>query len=216
MAMLVESFPVGPLGCNCSIVADDLGRSAVVIDPGDEPRRILDVLRVHGLTCKAILHTHAHLDHVLGTGMLRRETGAPVALHPGDLPLYENVPMQSAWVGWKPPPPPPPVERELADGDVFEIGPHRLAVLHTPGHTPGSVCFHAAADSLLFSGDTLFRFDVGRVDLGGISMEVLLDSIRTRLFTLPPATRVIPGHGPETTIGEEIAGNPFLRPGAWW
>jgi glyoxylase-like metal-dependent hydrolase (beta-lactamase superfamily II) len=214
MTFLVETFPVGPLGCNCSIVAD--GASAVVIDPGDEPERILGVLRAHGLRCHTLLHTHAHLDHVLGTGRLQAETGATVALHPGDLPLWENVPMQASWVGWRPPPAPPPVQHELVDGEHIAIGQKRLQVVHTPGHTPGSTCFHEVGERLLFSGDTLFRFGVGRVDLGGLGMDVLLDSIRTRILTLPPETRVIPGHGPATTVGEEIAGNPFLRPGAWW
>jgi glyoxylase-like metal-dependent hydrolase (beta-lactamase superfamily II) len=207
---LVECFEVGPLGCNCSIVADPGGRDAVVIDPGGDVPSILDVLRTHGLRCVAIVHTHAHFDHILGTEELARETGAPAWLHPGDRFLWDGIAMQGAWFGLtdlRPPPPP----QELVDGQTLAVGAgDPLAVLHTPGHTPGSVCFRAASANLLFSGDTLFRMGIGRTDLPGGDTAELMRSIRERLLSLPGETRVVPGHGPPTQIGLEARNNPWL------
>ncbi len=212
MPELVDTLVVGPLSCNCSIAADPASGDAVVIDPGGNGPGILEVLSAHGLTCKAIVHTHAHLDHFLGTGELARATGAPVWLHGDDVPLYEAAAMQAAMIGLPTPPDLPPVDRECVDGDILELGEQeRIQVLHTPGHSPGSVCFHAERAELLFSGDTLFRMGVGRTDLWGGSYPTMMESIRARILSLPGSTRVIPGHGPQTTVEAEMRANPFLQ-----
>lgn len=214
--MLLARFPVGALGCNCSIVADPATRDAVVIDPGDDAPRVLDVVKAEGLTVRAILHTHAHLDHVMATARVRAETGAPALLHPGDRPLWDHVEAQAAMlrqagVPVGPVAPLGDVDRPLADGDAVPFGGLSIEVLHTPGHTPGSVCFRfEEGDPLLFAGDTLFRGSVGRTDLWGGDTAALLSSIRSRVLTLPDETRVIPGHGPDTTIARERRYNPFL------
>lgn len=210
MAELVETLVVGWLGCNCSIVVEGGGKAAVVVDPGDESARILDVVRAHGLEVVAIVHTHAHIDHLIATAALARATGAPAYLHRGDLPLYDNLGMQAAMLGLPSAPEARPIDRWLEDGGVISFGASALSVLHTPGHTPGSVCFHDGAGARLFSGDTLFRRSVGRTDLWGGSFPQLEQSIRERLYTLPPETVVVPGHGPVTTIAEERRHNPFV------
>ena len=212
MPELVETLVAGPLACNCSIVADPAAGEAAVIDPGGEVDRILEILRTHGLKLKAIVHTHAHIDHILGTERLAAETGAPVWLHELDLPLYEGIGMQAAMLGMSGAGSPPPPDRFCVDGDELQLGEaERLRVVHTPGHTPGSVCFHAEAKKLLFSGDTLFRLGIGRTDLWGGSYPEIIRSIRDRLLTLPGDTSVVPGHGPATTIGTELKMNPFLQ-----
>lgn len=210
MAELVETLVVGWLGCNCSIVVEGGGRRAVVIDPGDEAERILEVVRAHGLEIVAITHTHAHIDHVMATGALARACGAPVLLHQGDEPLYRNLAMQAAMLGLPGAPEAPPIDRWIGDGDRIELGSASLDVLFTPGHTPGSTCFHDGPGARLFTGDTLFRRSIGRTDLWGGSMPQLVDSIRSKLYTLPGDTVVVPGHGPVTTISEERRHNPFV------
>lgn len=208
--VLVETFPVGPLGCNCAIVADPETREAIVLDPGDEPDRILDVLRRNELKAVALLHTHAHFDHAGVTARVKRETGAPIFLHEGDLPLYGRLPEQGRIFGFDFETP-EAVDRFLADGDRVACGGGFLEVLHTPGHTPGSVCFRLGGESpVLFSGDTLFRRSIGRTDLWGGSMPQILASIETKLLTLPGDLFVLPGHGEETTIAEEARLNPFV------
>lgn len=206
----IDTFPVGPLGCNCSIVADPVTRQALVIDPGDEPDLILDVLAKNELTPIALLHTHAHLDHVGVSALLSRITGAPILLHGGDVPLYENLLAQAAAFGFAIDPP-GAVDRLLVHGETVSCGSGVLEVIHTPGHTPGSLCFRLAGDHpILFSGDTLFRRSIGRTDLWGGSTPQILDSIRQRLLTLPGDLTVLPGHGDETTIAEEARANPFV------
>jgi hydroxyacylglutathione hydrolase len=208
--VLVESFPVGPLGCNCAIVADPQTKEAIILDPGDEPDRILEVLRRDGLKAVALLHTHAHFDHAGVTAYLKRETGAPIFLHEGDLPLYARIPDQGRIFGFSFETP-EPVDRTLSEGDRIPCGGGFLEVLHTPGHTPGSVCFRLGGESpVLFSGDTLFRRSIGRTDLWGGSMPQILASIETKLLTLPGDLFVLPGHGEETTIAEESRLNPFV------
>ncbi len=210
MTEVVESLAVGMLGCNCTILTASSTQDAVVVDPGDEAPRILEILKAHGLHLRAILHTHAHFDHLQATGALARETGAPVYLHRGDLPLWENIGMQTALFGFPTPELPAP-DHFLEDGQRLAVGAgQELAVLHTPGHTPGSVCFHAESAALLLSGDTLFRMGIGRTDLWGGSYPQIMESIKERILSLPGDTRVIPGHGPQTTIAEEASGNPFL------
>jgi glyoxylase-like metal-dependent hydrolase (beta-lactamase superfamily II) len=208
---LIETFPVGPLQCNCAIVADPSTREALVLDPGDEPDRILETLSGAGLKAVGLVHTHAHFDHVGCSALLKRITGAPILMHGGDQPLYENLTAQATSFGLSFDPP-GTIDRLLVHGDRVACGSGALEVLHTPGHTPGSLSFRMTGDDtdLLFSGDTLFRRSIGRTDLWGGSMEKILESIREQLLTLPGGMRVIPGHGPETTIAEEGRRNPFV------
>ena len=206
---IVETFPVGPLQCNCTILADPVSREAVVIDPGDEPERILRVLESMQLTPVALLHTHAHLDHITASRAVKEATGAPIRLHPDDRPLYDALPEQAAFFGFRAEEPLPP-DAPLADGEIVRFGPHRLRAIHTPGHTPGSTCFLLEGDTpTLFSGDTLFRRSIGRTDLWGGDQDKILESIRGRLFALDGGTPVVCGHGPGTTIAEEKRLNPF-------
>jgi hydroxyacylglutathione hydrolase len=206
---LVETFPVGPLQCNCSIVVDGSTREAVVIDPGDEPDRILKALEAADVRPVALLHTHAHLDHITGTDLVAESTGAPIRLHPADRPLYEALPEQAAFFGLTAREP-RPLDAPLSDGEIIRFGGSSLRAIHTPGHTPGSTCFLLEGDEpLLFSGDTLFRRSIGRTDLWGGDTELILASIREKLFALPGDTRVICGHGPNTAIEEEKSLNPF-------
>jgi len=207
--VLVETFPVGPLQCNCSILVDEATGEALVIDPGDEPERILKVLATAKVKPVALLHTHAHFDHITGTREIAEATRAPILIHPADLPLYERLPRQAATFGLEADEP-RPIDRPLSDADVIRFGKSALRVIHTPGHTPGSTSFLLEGDEpLLFSGDTLFRRSIGRTDLWGGDTDVILDSIRGKLFTLPGDTPVVCGHGPGTTIQEERRLNPF-------
>ena len=208
--VLVESFAVAPLGCNCAIVADPASREAVVLDPGGEADRVLSALARHGLTPVALLHTHGHIDHCLSSARLAKETAAPILMHGADLALYAELEGWGRMLGIAAAPP-GPVGRSLVDGDRVACGAGALEVLHTPGHTPGSICLRVAgATPVLFSGDTLFRRSVGRTDFPGGSWDELTASIETRLLTLPGDLRVVPGHGEETTIGEESRLNPFV------
>ena len=206
---LVETFPVGPLQCNCSILADPVSREAVVIDPGDEPERILRALEAEKLKPVALLHTHAHFDHITGSRGVKEATGAPIRLHPADRPLYDALPEQAALFGLRADAPLPP-DAPLSDGETIRFGPYAVRAIHTPGHTPGSTCFVLEGDApVLFAGDTLFRRSIGRTDLWGGDTDAILASIREKLFTLPGAMPVVCGHGPGTTVGEEKRSNPF-------
>ena len=209
--MIIETFPVGPLRCNCTILGDPETGEAIVIDPGDEPLKVLDRLAGHGLRPKAILITHTHLDHVGGNHEVRERTGARVMLHEKDLPLYDNLKMQAQMIGLDTPRR-GQVDEHIHQGDIIPFGGKgdAIEVLHTPGHTPGSCSFFLASRNLLFSGDTLFSGSVGRTDLWGGDFDTEIKSIRERLLPLPAETRVVAGHGPHTTIGEERVSNPFL------
>ncbi len=212
--MLRTSFPVGPLGCNCTLVACPETREALVIDPGDEASRILEELKARDWKPVQVVHTHAHFDHVLATGAVAGPHQAETSLHKDDRFLYDHVGEQLAMFGMAPPPgPPAPLTRELEGGEVLRFGRQEARVIHTPGHTPGSICLYlesAGEAPLLFAGDTLFAGSIGRTDLWGGSMERILESIRGPLLSLPAATQVIPGHGRPTTIGEEREDNPFV------
>lgn len=208
--MILETFPVGPLACNCTILGDEQTREAIVIDPGDDVSRIAKRLNGHGLRLKQILVTHGHIDHVGGALKLKRLTGAPIFLNESDLALIEMMDAQAAWLGVQPPETAPPDE-SLADGQVVGLDHYPALVLHTPGHTQGSICLHFAQLKLLVAGDTLFAGSIGRTDLPGGNFDQIIASLRTRLLALPDETRVLPGHGPATSIGEERAGNPFLQ-----
>ncbi len=212
--MIVETFAVGPLGCNCSIVHDPASKEAIVVDPGGDVDEIVSRLRARGLTAKAIVHTHTHFDHVGGTAALQRETSAPARIHQADQFLYSILPIQVAMFGM-PAPETCELDTWLRDDEEIALGALRVHVLHTPGHTPGSCCFEVRAPSteevVLFSGDTLFQGSVGRTDLWGGDHDALVRSIRSKLFALPDATRVVCGHGEQTTIDFEKRNNPFLR-----
>jgi hydroxyacylglutathione hydrolase len=212
------TIPVGMLQCNCSIVGDLATGEALVIDPGDEVGRILELLGRHKLTVKAIVSTHAHIDHVGGLHKLRQYTGAPVMMHRNDVPLYQGMEVQAAFLG-VPTPETGEIDQLLTDGDVVQWGSLAAQVMHTPGHSPGSISLYLPQDAekltsagkpQLFAGDTLFAGSIGRTDLWGGSMETILDSLRSKLMQLPDETVVHPGHGPRTSIGEERQSNPFL------
>lgn len=208
--MHIETFPVGRLRCNCSIVVDPAAKKAIVVDPGgdfDEIRGRLDAL---GVEVAAIVHTHTHIDHVGATAPLQRHTNAPAKIHEADRFLYEMLPIQAALIGL-PVPEKCDVDGDLADDLVLEAGALRLRVMHTPGHTPGSVTFVLDDENVAFTGDTLFRRGIGRTDLWGGDGDLIMRSLRQRVLGLGDDVRVVAGHGPDSTIGEERRSNPFLR-----
>jgi glyoxylase-like metal-dependent hydrolase (beta-lactamase superfamily II) len=208
--MIIETFPVGPLQCNCTILGDEQAGEAIVIDPGDEIGRIHRRLNELGLKLKQILVTHAHIDHVGGALKLKRLTGAPILFNQNDLPQIKMMEQQAGWLGIATPETAPPDEL-LTDGQSVGLASYPAQVIHTPGHTQGSVCLHFAPLKLLVAGDTLFAGSIGRTDLPGGNYDQIIDSIQTRLLALPDETKVLPGHGPGTTIGAERRKNPFLR-----
>jgi hydroxyacylglutathione hydrolase len=208
--MIHEILPVGILQCNCSIFGDEQSHEAVVIDPGDEIQKILAILAKHQLRVKAIIITHAHIDHIGGAQKLKAATGAPVYMNANDQPLSEHLDAQAAWLGMATP------ERTTIDVDAREgekvtLGPAEFQVLHTPGHTQGSISLWIPAENKLIAGDTLFLDSIGRTDLPGGDYEQILRSIHDKLLPLADTTAVIPGHGPSTMIGRERARNPFLQ-----
>jgi len=209
--MFVETLTLGSLAENCYIVGDETTRAAVVIDPGDEAERILAVLRARNLQVKLIANTHGDVDHVMAVAPIKRITGAPFAIHPADIPLLKRAHAQYVqWFGTLAEPPPDP-DLELSDGQELEVDGLKFTVLHTPGHTQGSVCFYFPEHKVLVSGDTLFQGGVGRTDRPVGNWRQLIESIRDKLLVLPDETVVYPGHGPPTTIGQEKTFNPFLR-----
>ena len=208
--VLVETLAVGGFQCNCAILGCPEEKKAVVVDPGGDPEKILEIVRHYDLEVLALVHTHAHLDHIAATRDIKEATGASIWLHPGDDWLYENFAMQAMMFGWKVRDV-LPVDASLQDGKAIVFGKQQLDVIHTPGHTPGSVCFHHPKDALLLAGDTLFREGIGRTDLWGGSYPQIERSIREKLYALPDDTRVVCGHGPDTRIGEEKSENPFVR-----
>jgi glyoxylase-like metal-dependent hydrolase (beta-lactamase superfamily II) len=208
--MVIETFPVGPLQCNCTILGDEQAGEAIVIDPGEEVGRIQRRLAVLGLKLKQILITHGHIDHVGGALKLKRLTGAPILMNEGDLEQLEIMDKQAGWLGVETPETGPPDE-SLDDGAIVGLETLPAHVIHTPGHTQGSVCLHFVPLNLLIAGDTLFAGSIGRTDLPGGDSGQIIDSIHSRLLKLADETRVLPGHGPGTTIGTERRRNPFLR-----
>jgi hydroxyacylglutathione hydrolase len=207
--MIHEILAVGPLQCNCSIVGDETSREAIVIDPGDDIDDIMRIVAKHGLTVKQIAITHAHIDHVGGAMKLKRLTGAPVLLNQNDQALLKMLDVQAAWIGMRPPEN-VSIDQGLASGDVVKAGALEATVIHTPGHTEGSVCLYFSSEKKLIAGDTLFAGSIGRTDLPGGSYDKIIDSLHGQLMQLPDDTIVIPGHGDLTTIGQERETNPFI------
>jgi len=232
--LIHEIIPVGMLQCNCSILGDPLTREAIVVDPGDEVERILEILRANRLKVRAIVSTHTHIDHVGGLTLLHRATGAPVLIHEADLPMYQNLEAQAQFLGTRTPES-MKIQDFVKEGDALRWGDYSARVMHTPGHSPGSISLFVekgpsgakthleraplehgsqqsgSAPARLIAGDTLFQGSIGRTDLWGGSMKDILSSIREKLMLLPDETVVIPGHGELTTIGEEREYNPYLK-----
>ena len=208
-SLVLETFPVGPLRCNCTILGDSERHEAIVIDPGEEISRIHRRLLELGLKLTQILITHAHIDHVGGALRLKRLTGAPILLNENDLPLLKMIDEQANWLGVATPETESP-DASLADGERVGLESCPGLVLETPGHTQGSVCLYFKQINLLVAGDTLFAGSIGRTDLPGGNSRKILESIHSRLLVLPEETTVLPGHGLVTTIGEEKLRNPFL------
>ena len=210
LKMIYKVFPVGPLQCNCSVVGDEQTREAMVIDPGDQIEDILEILKAENLTLKQIVVTHAHIDHVGGAMKLKAATGAPILMNQNDQALLKMLDVQAAWVGMKPPGP-VQVDEAVGEGRVLKVGNITSNVIHTPGHTEGSICLYFPEQKTLVAGDTLFAGSIGRTDLPGGSYEKIMRSLHNQVLALPDDTQVVPGHGPLTTIGEERETNPFLQ-----
>jgi glyoxylase-like metal-dependent hydrolase (beta-lactamase superfamily II) len=208
--MIHEILPVGPLQCNCSVIGDETTREAMVIDPGDDIEEVIAIITKHNLKVKQIVITHAHIDHVGGAMKLRALTGAPILLNQNDYALLKMIDVQATWVGMESPGE-VKIDAELSHGENLSAGGLSANVLHTPGHSEGSVCLYFPAEKLLIAGDTLFAGSIGRTDLPGGSFEKIMRSLHQRVLALPDDTVVIPGHGPKTTIGDEREGNPFLK-----
>jgi hydroxyacylglutathione hydrolase len=208
--MIHKIIPVGPLQCNCSIVGDENSREAIVIDPGDEIETVLAILKKHSLTVKQIVITHAHIDHVGGAMKLKAATGAPILLNQNDDALLKMLEMQAAWVGMRSPGA-VEIDASIKDGDVIKVSGLEAGVLHTPGHTEGSICLLFEPQKTLIAGDTLFAGSIGRTDLPGGSYEKIIRSLHGKLLTLDDEIVVVPGHGQLTTIGAERESNPFLQ-----
>ena len=218
--MIHEILPVGLLQCNCSILGDEASRTAIVVDPGDEIEEIVALLGRHRLRVEYIVITHAHIDHIGGAKKLKDLTGAPVYMNERDMEIYGQISQQAAWIGM-PTPERTAIDVYVRDGDVIRWGDFQATVLHTPGHTGGSICLHLpdgtdpsaplGTGTTLIAGDTLFRDSIGRTDLPGGNYGQIMRSIHEKLLALDDATIVVPGHGPLTTIGRERERNPFLQ-----
>jgi len=210
--MIHEILPVGPLQCNCSVIGDESTREAMVIDPGDDIEDVLALIRKHNLQVKQIVITHAHIDHVGGAMKLRAATGAPILLNQSDYALLKMIDMQAVWVGMAPPGK-VEIDHSVGQADRVRAGSLDADVIHTPGHTEGSICLYFPAEKKLIAGDTLFAGSIGRTDLPGGSFQKIINSLHEKVLALPDDTIVVPGHGPLTTIGEERESNPFLTKG---
>ena len=212
--MILEMLTVGPFQENCYIVGDETTGEGALVDPGDEAARIAIAVEQTNLEISQILITHAHIDHVGAVAALAEEYACPVLMHAESEPMLAQLPTQAMMMGLRFGKV-PNVDRYIEDGEVITVGGLELASLYTPGHAPGHLAFYVRSEGLVLSGDALFAGSVGRVDLPGGSMEVLMKSIEARLLTLPDDTKVYSGHGPQTTIGNEKAYNPFLQRGLY-
>jgi hydroxyacylglutathione hydrolase len=208
--MIHEILAVGPLQCNCSIIGDETTREGMVIDPGDDIAQVLSLIQKHNLQVKQIVITHAHIDHVGGAMKLRAATGAPILINENDYGLLKMLDVQAAWLGMQDPGK-VEIAQSLAESEKVQAGTLIANVIHTPGHTEGSICLYFPVEQKLIAGDTLFAGSIGRTDLPGGSFDKIISSLRGKLLALPDETVVVPGHGPLTTIGEERQSNPFLK-----
>ncbi len=210
MSIIHEIIPVGPLQCNCSILGDSETGQAIIVDPGDDIEEILDLATKHRLKITQIVITHAHIDHVGGAMRLKARTGAPILMNEQDSRLLQMLEMQASWLGMAPPGK-VTIDAELSHGDRVRAGNVDAEVIHTPGHTEGSICLLLPTEKKLVAGDTLFAGSIGRTDLPGGSFQKIMSSLHDRVLQLPDDTVVVPGHGQLTTIGEEREKNPFLQ-----
>lgn len=208
--IIVETIPVGPLQCNCTILGDLVSRKAIVVDPGGDAEILLERLVELDLQVERIIHTHAHLDHFLASGKMKEATGAKLALHREDLFLWDMLEDQCRMFGIPFEPPPPP-DQWLENEEEIDLNDLQGKALHTPGHTPGSMCFLFESQKLLIAGDTLFQGSIGRTDLWGGDFKKIEKSIQEKLYTLDEETSVITGHGESTSIGHEMRANSFVR-----
>ncbi|MFZ4714817.1 MAG: MBL fold metallo-hydrolase [Bacteriovoracaceae bacterium] len=212
----LETFLVGSFGCNCTVLSSTTTKEAIIIDPGNDADKLLKKINEQGLQVKLLLHTHAHFDHIGQSKQIHEKTGAKICLHQGDQFLYDALEEQGSWFGMKLGAP-GKIDHYLNHEEEFGIedeGMNKmLKTLHTPGHTPGSCCFHLDSNDgpILFSGDTLFRSSIGRTDLPGGDFELIKKSIKERLYNLAPETIVVSGHGPNTVLGQEMKSNPFVK-----
>ena len=208
--IIVETIPVGPLQCNCTILGDLVSRKAIVVDPGGDAEILLERLVELDLQVERIIHTHAHLDHFLASGKMKEATGAKLALHREDLFLWDMLEDQCRMFGIPFEPPPPP-DQWLENEEEIDLNVLQGKALHTPGHTPGSMCFLFESQKLLIAGDTLFQGSIGRTDLWGGDFKEIEKSIQEKLYTLDEETSVITGHGESTSIGHEMRANSFVQ-----
>jgi len=210
-ALVIHQLSVGPLQVNCYLVACQKTRDAMVIDPGEEGLRILQLAKSEGFAIRKVVNTHGHFDHIGANQQVVESSGASLLLHAADLPLLQNARNHAEVYGLTVAPSPAP-DRLLDQGDTIELGEHSFSVFHVPGHSPGGICL--LSDGHLFVGDVLFAGSIGRTDLPGGDFDALVEGVRERLFGLPDETVVHPGHGPDTTIGQERRMNPFVGDGA--
>jgi glyoxylase-like metal-dependent hydrolase (beta-lactamase superfamily II) len=205
--MILRKMELGDFGSNCYLVGDEDTKEGMIIDPGDDGSSIMKQVKALGLTIKIIVLTHSHIDHVGGLADVKKATGAVIAIHENEAPFLLKQPRLMEFM--PPTPPSPPADRLLKDGDAIKVGKLKFKVLHTPGHTSGGICL--LGDGIVFTGDTLFNYSIGRADFPGSDYDQEMNSIRSKLMTLPDETKVYPGHGPATTIGAERKGNPFIN-----
>jgi len=205
--VILRKLELGSFGSNCYIIGDEATKEGMIIDPGDEGNVILKQVKSLGLNIKVIVLTHSHIDHIGGLEEVKKATGADIAIHQTEAPFLLKQPFRLDFM--PPTPPSPPADRLLKEGDVITIGKLKFKILHTPGHTPGGICL--VGDGIVFTGDTLFNFSIGRADFPGSDYNQEMASIRNKLMTLPDDYKIYPGHGPASTIGMERKGNPFIN-----